>query len=161
MKLREDGKLDVLRAVVIKTQQNRMKKGQFLIKQILSILLIPVSITIGCGTDAEFNNPCPGSWISRCGPNTEILIISPYKTTCIDAFEQACHLEFNEGSRQWKFFYDGIRGFDFEPGFIWTLKVSLHEYSGDIQDVEKYEYRLIEVLSKEEASVDERPPRVP
>lgn len=161
MELREDGKLDVPRAVVIKTQQNRMKKRQFLIKQILSILLIPLSITMGCGTDAEFKNPCPGSWISRCGGNTEILIIGPYKTTCVGAFEQECYLEFNEENQKWFFFYDGIRGFDFEPGFIWTLKVSLHEYSGDIQDVGKYEYRLIEVLDKKESSVDERPPRTP
>ncbi len=72
-----------------------------------------------------------------------------------------CYLEFNKERQRWEFFYDGIRGFDFEPGFIWTLKVSLHEYSGDIQDVGLYEYRLIEVLSKEEASINERPPRIP
>ena len=53
----------------------------------------------------------------------------------IGAFEQECYLEFNEESQQWEFFFDGIRGFDFEQGFIWTLKVRLHEYSGDIQDV--------------------------
>lgn len=135
--------------------------GKLGIKQIPSITFILFAILVGCGTDSEFKNPCPGSWISRCGPNTEILIIGPYKTTCIGAFEQACYLEFNEESRQWEFFYDGIQGFEFEPGFIWTLKVSLHEYSGDIQDVGLYEYRLIEVLSQEEASVDERPPRIP
>ena len=161
MKLRENGKLDVPRAVVIKTQQNRMKKGQSLTKQILPIPLILLSFTIGCGTDSEFKNPCPGSWISRCGGNTEILIIGPYETGCVGVFEQECYLKFNEERQRWEFFYDYILGFDFEPGFIWTLKVSLHEYSGDIQDVGKYEYRLIEVLNKEEASVDEKPPRIP
>ena len=161
MKLRENGKLNVPRTVVIKTQQNGIKKGHFLIKQILSILLISLSITIGCGSDSEFKNPCHGSWISQCGANTEILIIGPYRTECPSFSGSDCYLEFNEESQRWEFFYDGIRGFDFEPGYIWTLKVSLHEYSGDIQDVGKYEYRLIEVLSKEEASVDERPPRMP
>jgi hypothetical protein len=128
---------------------------------VLIIVTLALFVPFGCGTGAEFKNPCPGSWISRCGGNTEILIIGPYKTTCVGAFEQECYLEFNEESQRWHFFYDGIRGFDFEPGFIWTLKVSLHEYSGDIQDVGKYEYRLIEVLDKKEASVDERPPRAP
>ena len=130
-------------------------------KQLLPITLTLLTLTIGCGTDAEFKNPCNGSWISRCEANTEILIIGPYRTECPSFSGSDCYLEFNEESQRWFFFYDGIRGFDFEPGFIWTLKVSLHEYSGDIQDVGKYEYRLIEVLSKEEASVDEKPPRIP
>jgi hypothetical protein len=89
------------------------------------------------------------------------LIIGPYETSCVGAFEQDCYLEFNEENQRWFFFYDGIRGFDFEPGFIWTLKVSLHEYSVEWADAGLYEYRLIEVLSKEEASVDEKPPRKP
>ncbi len=128
---------------------------------VLIIFILSLFITLGCGTDSEFKNPCPGSWISRCGGNTDILIIGPYRTECPSFSGSDCYLEFNEESQRWGFFYDGIRGFDFEPGFIWTLKVSLHEYSGDIQDVGKYEYRLIEVLSKEEASVDEKPPRIP
>ena len=132
-----------------------------LTKHLLPITLIFISLTIGCDHGAEFKNPCDGSWISRCAANTEILIIGPYRTSCVGAFEQEYYLEFNEESQRWFFFYDGIRGFDFEPGFIWTLKVSLHEYSGDIQDVGRYEYRLIEVLSKEEASIDEKPPRIP
>ncbi|MYC76531.1 DUF4377 domain-containing protein [Candidatus Poribacteria bacterium] len=127
----------------------------------ISITLILFSFIIGCGSEPEFKNPCPGSWISRCGGNTEILIIGPYRTECPSFSASDCYLEFNSESQRWEFFYDGIRGFDFEPGFIWTLKVSLHEYSGDIQDVGLYEYRLIEVLSKEAASVDERPPRIP
>jgi len=128
---------------------------------VLIIFILSLFITLGCGTDSEFKNPCPGSWISRCGGNTEILIIGPYRTECPSFSGSDCYLEFNEESQRWEFFYDGIQGFDFESGFIWTLKVSLHEYSGDIQDVGKYEYRLIEVLSKEETSIDERPPRIP
>lgn len=133
----------------------------FQAKILLPITLILFSFIIGCGSDSEFKNPCPGSWISRCGGNTEILIIGPYRTECPSFSGSDCYLEFNEESQRWDFFYDGIRGFDFEPGFIWALKFSLHEYSGDIQDVGLYEYLLIEVLSKEEASINERPPRVP
>lgn len=91
----------------------------------------------------------------------ETLIIGPYKVDCVGAFEQECYLEFNEESQEWHFFYEGIQGFDFEPGFIWTLKVSLHEREEGIQDVGRYEYRLVEILDKEAASVDERPPRKP
>ena len=114
-------------------------------KPILLITLILLPLTIGCDR----------------GEHTEILIIGPYRTTCVGAFEQECYLEFNEEEQKWYFFYEGIQGFDFVPGYIYRLKVSLHEREEGIQDVGKYEYRLIEVLSKEAASIDERPPRKP
>jgi hypothetical protein len=134
---------------------------QSLITRILPITLILLSLTIGCGPDSEFKNPCVGSWISRCAANTEILIIGPYRTECPSFSGNDCYLEFNEEAQRWFFFYDGIKGFDYEPGFIWTLKVSLHEYSTELADAGTHEYRLVEVLSKEAASVDERPPRIP
>jgi hypothetical protein len=134
---------------------------QSLITRILPITLILLSLTIGCGPDSEFKNPCVGSWISRCAANTEILIIGPYRTECPSFSGNDCYLEFNEEAQRWHFFYDGIKGFDYEPGFIWTLKVSLHEYSTELADAGTHEYRLVEVLSKEAASVDERPPRIP
>ena len=112
-------------------------------KLILTLLFL--SLTIGCG------------W----GEHTEIIIIGPYRTTCIGAFEQECYLEYNEERERWEFFYDGIQGFDFEPGYIYTLKVSLEDRGTDIQDVGRYAYHLVEIISKEEASVDERPPRKP
>jgi hypothetical protein len=134
---------------------------QSLITRILPITLILLSLTIGCGPDSEFKNPCVGSWISRCAANTEILIIGPYRTECPSFSGNDCYLEFNEEAQRWHFFYDGIKGFDYEPGFIWTLEVSLHEYSTEWADASSHEYRLVEVLSKEAASVDERPPRIP
>lgn len=132
---------------------------QFQTKLVLLFTLVLASITIGC--DPEFKNPCTGSWISRCAANTEILIIGPYRTECPSFSGADCYLEFDEESQRWFFFYDGIKGFDFEPGYIYRLKVSLHEYAVEYQDIGKYEYRLIEVLNKEEASVDEKPPRNP
>ena len=117
----------------------------FPIKHILPIILIVLFVIIGC----------------NAGEHIETLIIGPYKVDCVGAFEQECYLEFNEESQEWHFFYEGIQGFDFEPGFIWMLKVSLHEREEGIQDVGRYEYRLVEILDKEAASVDEKPPRKP
>ena len=113
-------------------------------KLILPITLILLPFIIGCGRDEHI----------------ETLIIGPYRTECPSFSGSDCYLEFNEESQEWHFFYEG-QGFDFEPGFIWTLQVSLHEREEGIQDVGRYEYRLVEVLDKEAASVDERPPRKP
>ena len=110
-----------------------------------SILLILLIFIIGCGRDEHI----------------ETLIIGPYTETCQGFIEQQCYLEFNEESQEWHFFYESIQGFDFEPGYIYTLKVRLEDRGTEIQDVGRYAYHLVEVLSKEEASVDEKPPRKP
>ena len=36
-------------------------------------------------------------------------------------------MEYNEEAQRWEFFYDGIEGFVFEPGYIYTLEVRLEE----------------------------------
>ena len=114
-------------------------------KLILPITLIFLSLIVGCNR----------------GEHVETLIIGPYKVDCVGAFAQECYLEFNEESQEWHFFYDGIKGFDFEPGFIWTLKVKVVDIGTEIQDAGRYDYYLVEVISKEAASVDEKPPRKP
>ena len=91
----------------------------------------------------------------------ETLIIGPYTETCQGFIEQQCYLEFNEESQEWEFFYESIQGFDFVPGYIYTLKVRLEDRGTEIQDVGRYAYHLIEVLKKEAASVDEKPPPIP
>ena len=118
---------------------------RFLTKYISLLILIFLFLTVGCDRDGHI----------------ETLIIGPYKVDCVGAFEQECYLEFNEESQRWEFFYENIQGFDFEPGYIYTLKVRLEDRGTDIQDVGRYAYHLVEVLSKEKASVDERPPRIP
>lgn len=117
------------------------------IKKIPIITLILLSLTIGCDRDEA--------------DHTEILTIGPYRTECIGAHPQECYLEYNEEAEAWHFFYEAIQGFEYEEGYIYTLKVSLHERPEGIQDVGRYAYRLVEVISKEEAPVDERPPRKP
>jgi hypothetical protein len=125
-------------------------------------LLIPIAVilfalTIGCDREVPF----PGTSSVSDGEHIETLIIGPYGETCQGFIEQQCYLEFNEESQAWEFFYDTIHGFDFEPGYIWTLKVRLEDRGTEIQDVGRYRYHLVEILSKVEASVDERPPRKP
>ena len=126
-----------------------------LTKFTLSMTLILLILSIGCSRDEIIKD------IPSTDENIETLIIGPYTETCFGAFEQQCYLEFNEESQEWEFFYESIQGFDFEPGYIYRLKVRLEEREEGIQDVGRYAYHLVEVLSKEEASVDEKPPRKP
>ena len=130
---------------------------KFPIKLIFLIALILLTFTIGCQRETTGTAPIIGSGED----NIEILIIGPYTQTCQGFIEQQCYLKFNEESEEWEFFYENIQGFDFEPGFIYTLKVRLEDRGTEIQDVGRYAYHLVQVLSKETASIDERPPRKP
>ena len=84
--------------------------------------------------------------------NLGILVIGPYTQTCQGFIEQTCFLEYNDDSRQWEFFYEEIQGFDFEPGFLYTLEARLEDRGTDIQDVGRYAYHLVDVLSRREVS---------
>ena len=84
--------------------------------------------------------------------NVEILTIGPYIETCQGFIEQACFLEYNEENQQWELFYEEIQGFNFESGFVYTLEVRLEDRGTDIQDVGRYAYHLVEILSKREVS---------
>ncbi len=117
----------------------------FSTKLIIPITLFALAVSIGCSRDTTI----------------ETLIIGPYTETCQGFIEQQCYLEFNTESQAWEFFYESIQGFDFEPGYIYTLKVRLEDRGTEIQDVGRYAYHLVEVIDKKEASIDERPPRKP
>ena len=132
-------------------------------KLTVPITLLFLMLAIGCSreeitkiatTTDEMIDPATDEMI-------ETLIIGPYTETCQGFIEQQCYLEFNEESQKWEFFYENIKGFDFEPGYIYTLKVRLEDRGTEIQDVGRYAYHLVEIISKEEASVDEKPPRNP
>ena len=123
-------------------------------KLLIPITLILLSFIIGCDRGMQI----PGIPITPGEEFIEIITIGPYTETCQGFIEQQCYLEFNEESQEWEFFYENIQGFDFEPGFIWTLKVRLKDRGPGIQDVGRYAYHLVGVISKKEASVNEMPP---
>ena len=119
----------------------------------IPITLILLILTIGCERTSSLITPNK--------EHIETITIGPYTETCQGFIEQQCYLEFNEERQAWEFFYESIQGFDFEPGYIYKLKVRLEDRGTEIQDVGRYAYHLVEVLIKEEASVEERPPRKP
>ena len=126
-------------------------------KRLIPITVILFALTIGCDRQVPF----PDTSFLPDAEDMETLIIGPYTETCQGFVEQQCYFEFNEESQEWEFFYERIQGFDFEPGYIYTLKVRLEDRGTEIQDVGRYAYHLVEVLSKVPVPVDEKPPQKP
>ena len=90
-------------------------------------------------------------FLSACGDgHDEIITIGPYRKTCHGAHgERDCLMVRENGS--WEFLFDGVEGFDFQPGFIYTLKVRISERRPLLQDVGRYAYHLLEVIEKKKA----------
>ena len=93
--------------------------------------------------------------LGRDEEHIEIITLGPYIQTCYGTHgERDCLMEYNENSGRWEFFYEGIQGFDFEPGFIYTLEVRLEDRGTEIQDVGRYAYHLVKIIEKKKAPED-------
>ena len=80
-----------------------------------------------------------------------LIRINSYTETCQGFIEQTCLLvQTGEaiGTDVWTYFYDGINGFEYVPGFIYDLDVKITERNHVPQDVGRYEYTLIKEISR-------------
>jgi len=59
------------------------------------------------------------------------------------------------GSENWLYFYDWIEGFEYEPGFIYDLRVRKYYIENPLQDGSSIRYVLDQLISKTEVPADE------
>jgi len=107
-----------------------------------AIVLLVISIVLGAA-----------SCDKQTDVNTEIWWINSSKTDCVGVAPMSC-LQIQKGdeieSDNWELFYSDIKGFDFEPGNIYRIKVKIMEKDDPIPaDASSKEYELVEILSKE------------
>lgn len=84
--------------------------------------------------------------------NTEIWWINSAKTDCVGVATMSC-LQIQKGSEidpaGWEFFYSSIKGFDYEPGNIYQIKVKITDIEGPIPaDASSKNFELLEIKSK-------------
>jgi hypothetical protein len=53
------------------------------------------------------------------------------------------------GSNKWEFFYDNIKGFHYEEGYIYQLKIRIEKTTDLPMDGSDRQYILVKVISKE------------
>ena len=79
------------------------------------------------------------------------LLIESYTTECQGFILQECYLV-KEGDAiqdgEWTYFYDTIEGFDYSPGFRYTIEVIKKERNPPPQDIGKYQYTFLNLISK-------------
>jgi len=105
----------------------------------LALLLLPV----GCG----ITEPVAGK------AETLMLFVGPERTECMTVIPTTClQVRFSpEGS--WENFSDPIEGFEFEPGFLYELRVRRIPIADPPADGSSFRWILLELVSKNTASL--------
>ncbi|MDX1804250.1 MAG: DUF4377 domain-containing protein [Alcanivorax sp.] len=81
-------------------------------------------------------------------PEGTLLYVAPYPSACIGAGTMACLRVRDTADGNWRVFYGHIDGFDFQPGYDYTLRVK--ELAGDkgATDPDNKHYQLLSVEQK-------------
>jgi hypothetical protein len=87
-----------------------------------------------------------------CNNTTEkkTMFINSYKVDCVGVGPMQClQIKYAE-SEDWSYFYDGIDGFDFEPGYIYQIDVSVDTLDTATLPADKsnLKYSLLNIVSK-------------
>ena len=94
--------------------------------------------------------------LSACdltGPDEDLVVlyVGPERVECMGFTQQTCYLVRDRPEDDWEYFYDPIEGFDFEPGFLYTLLVRKEEVENPPADGSRYRWTLEEILEKKRA----------
>lgn len=78
------------------------------------------------------------------------LIIASKKADCIGVAPQECLLIKEDNTQKdWHFFYDQIKGFNYENGFEYKILVHTESLKNIPQDASSISYTLVKIISKE------------
>lgn len=91
--------------------------------------------------------------LSACGLVTDpvhqhVLYVAPYTRECIGVDVMQCMLVREDPDGDWNFFYGGIEGFAYEPGYDYTLFIGWREVENPPADGSSRRYWLIRMVEK-------------
>jgi hypothetical protein len=84
-----------------------------------------------------------------CGEDRVVLYVGPERVPCTGVAEQQCLLVREDPDDDWEYFYDGIRGFDHEEGYEYTILVRRERVDPVAADASSIRYTLIRIHHRE------------
>lgn len=125
-----------------------MKRTQ-LMRSLLLLALIAV-LAAGCAATATpTSEPAPdGEGTPPAAGEIMTLYVGPELADCVGVAPQQCLQVKISPNDEYQLFYDTIQGFDYEEGFDYEIVVSRTEVENPPADASKYQYNLVEVVSK-------------
>jgi len=85
---------------------------------------------------------------------SSVLYVAPRKADCAGVSPQTCYLIRKSVEGNWVMHYQEIKGFDFEPGFSYKIKVKKETVKNPPADGSSMRYVLLEVLEKKDVTDD-------
>lgn len=76
------------------------------------------------------------------------LWIAPQQVDCVGVGPMKCMLVKRSADAEWEYFYNGIEGFTYQPGFNYRLRVRETEVRNPPADGSSLHYRLLELVEK-------------
>ena len=107
----------------------------FFVKSKILAMLLPISFLIIL---------VPVSYAEE----TKTIFVGPQLVDCVGVTLQKCMMIKESSDSEWTYFYDKIRGFDFEPGYEYKLQVAVTEVENPPADASSLNYELVSVISK-------------
>lgn len=87
--------------------------------------------------------------LTSCATSNELFYIASEKQDCVGVAKMQCLLvKTDKHQADWEYFYSNIKGFNFEEGFEYTLKVRVDEIKNPPADQANKEYTLIKIIEK-------------
>ncbi|WP_081868387.1 DUF4377 domain-containing protein [Flavimarina sp. Hel_I_48] len=93
--------------------------------------------------------------ISCGGISTETLIVGSSKVPCTGESAQDCLQVKKDSTATWEQFYGNIEGFDYEPGYVYTLEVEKEQAKDSPADASHLKYTLKRILDKTKMGQDD------
>lgn len=89
------------------------------------------------------------------GQEGRLLEIAPYRTACIGVGPMNCLQVREQGEENYSLFYSRIEGFEFEPGYAYTLRVKVTPVENAPADASARRYSLLEVVERRAVNREE------
>ncbi len=113
----------------------------------LSRALAAGVMLVGSALSAACGNPLGPDFVRET-----TLFVAPQRVSCVGNGPQSCLSVREPSQTAWQFFYDGIAGFTFEPGFDYELRVRIYRVANPPADGSSLNYQLVQLVRKSPAS---------
>lgn len=94
---------------------------------------------------------------SSCKTSQPNLYVASKEVDCTGVGPQKCLLIKENKDDQWTFFYQGIEGFNYEPGYEYALEIKKEKIENLPADASSVRYILVKEITKEKKESENLP----